>query len=68
MRDFFGGHSRTLECALQEARIRATDEIKERARALQADAVVGLNYEIAMPAGKGGMIVMFVTGTAVKLR
>ena len=68
MRDFFGGHSRTVECALQEARIRATDEIKERARALQADAVVGLNYEIAMPAGKGGMVVVFVTGTAVKLR
>lgn len=68
MRDFFGGHSRTLECALQEARIRATDEIKERARALQADAVVGLNYEIAMPAGKGGMVVVFVTGRAVKLR
>ncbi len=68
MRDFFGGRSRTLERALQEARIRATDEIKVRARALQADALVGLNYEISMPAGKGGMVVVFVTGTAVKLR
>jgi uncharacterized protein YbjQ (UPF0145 family) len=30
--------------------------------------VVGLDYEISMPAGKGGMVVVFVTGTAVKLR
>ena len=68
MRDFFGGRSQTLERALKEARIQATDEIKERAQALQADAVVGLDFEISMPAGKGGMVVVFVTGTAVKLR
>jgi uncharacterized protein YbjQ (UPF0145 family) len=68
MRDFFGGRSQTLERALKEARIQATDEIKERARALQADAVVGLDFEISMPSGKGGMVVVFVTGTAVKLR
>jgi len=68
MRDFFGGRSQTLERALQEARIQATDEIRERARALQADAVVGLDYQISMPAGKGGMVVVFVSGTAVKLR
>ena len=66
MRDFFGGRSQTLERALQEARIQATDEIKERARALQADAVVGLDYQISMPAGKGGMVIWpvhCVTGT-----
>ncbi len=68
MRDFFGGRSQTLERALKEARIQATDEIKERARALQADAVIGLDFEISMPAGKGGMVVVFATGTAVKLR
>ena len=68
MRDFFGGRSQTLERALKEARIQATDELKDRARALQADAVVGGDFEISMPAGKGGMVVVFVTGTAVKLR
>ncbi|ROO01145.1 hypothetical protein BK674_11420 [Pseudomonas moraviensis] len=68
MRDFFGGRSQTLERALKEARIQATDELKDRARALQADAVVGVDFEISMPAGKGGMVVVFVTGTAVKLR
>ncbi|WP_313005478.1 YbjQ family protein [Pseudomonas sp.] len=68
MRDFFGGRSQTLERALKEARIQATDELKDRARALQADTVVGVDFEISMPAGKGGMVVVFVTGTAVKLR
>lgn len=68
MRDFFGGRSQTLERALKEARIQATDEIRERARALQADAVVGVDFEISMPGGKGGMVVVFATGTAVKLR
>ncbi|MHC5129595.1 YbjQ family protein [Pseudomonas glycinis] len=68
MRDFFGGRSQTLERALKEARIQATDELKDRARALQADAVVGVDFEISMPVGKGGMVVVFVNGTAVKLR
>jgi hypothetical protein len=30
--------------------------------------VVGLDFEISMPAGKGGMVVVFVTVRAVKLR
>lgn len=68
MRDFFGGRSQTLERALREARIQAADEIKERARKLDADAVVGLDFEISMPSGRGGMVVVFATGTAVRLK
>ncbi|MGE7959162.1 YbjQ family protein [Pseudomonas sp. NPDC089530] len=68
LRDFFGGRSQTLERALKEARVQATDEIKERARDLRADAVVGLDYEISMPSSRGGMVVVFVTGTAVRLK
>ena len=68
MRDIFGGRSQTLERALQEARSQATDENSERARALQADEVVGLDYQISMPSGKGGMVVVFVSGTAVRLK
>lgn len=67
MRDFFGGRSQTLERALKEARIQATDEIRQRAELLHADAVVGMNYEISMPSGRGSMVAVFVTGTAVKL-
>ncbi|OLF53395.1 YbjQ family protein [Pseudomonas chlororaphis] len=68
LRDFFGGRSQTLERALKEARVQATDELRERASELRADAVVGLDYEISMPGGRGGMLVVFVTGTAVRLK
>ena len=65
MRDFFGGRSQTLERALKEARAEVTDEIRDRAGS--ADAIVGLNFEISMPSGRGGMLVVFATGTAVRL-
>ena len=65
VRDFFGGRSQTLERALKEARTEVTDEI--RARAGTADAMVGLEFEISMPSGRGGMLVVFATGTAVRL-
>ena len=67
MRDFFGGRSQTLERALKEARAEVTDEIRDRARAMGADAIVGLDFEISMPSGRGGMLVVFATGTAVRL-
>ena len=67
MRDFFGGRSQTLERALKEARAEVTDEIRERAGVLRADAIVGLNFEISMPSGRGGMLVVFATSTAVRL-
>ncbi|MNI71574.1 MULTISPECIES: YbjQ family protein [unclassified Pseudomonas] len=68
MRDFFGGRSQTLERALKDARAQATEELKERARSVQADAVVGVHYEISIPSGKGSMLMVFVTGTAVSLK
>ncbi|MFG0411380.1 YbjQ family protein [Pseudomonas sp. NY5710] len=68
VRDVLGGRSQTLESALREAREQATEELKARAQQLQADAVVGVDYEISMPSVQGGMVVVFVTGTAVRLR
>ena len=65
VRDFFTGMR--LERALKEARAEVTDEIRERAGVLRADAIVGLNFEISMPSGRGGMLVVFATGTAVRL-
>ena len=67
VRDFFGGRSQTLERALKEARAEVTDEVRDRARAMGADAIVGLDFEISMPSGRGGMLVVFATGTAVRL-
>lgn len=67
VRDFFGGRSQTLERALKEARAEVTDEIRDRAMAMGADAIVGLDFEISMPSGRGGMLVVFATGTSVRL-
>lgn len=67
-RDFFGGRSRTLESALKQAREQATAELIARARQMNADAVVGVDFEISMPSVQGGMVVVFATGTAVRLR
>lgn len=66
-RDFFGGRSQTLESALKQAREQATAELIARARQMNADAVVGVDFEISMPSVQGGMVV-FATGTAVRLR
>lgn len=67
VRDFFGGRSQTLERALKEARAEVTAEIRDRAGDLRADAIVGLDFEVSMPSGRGGMLVVFATGTAVRL-
>lgn len=67
VRDFFGGRSQTLERALKEARAEVVDEIRQRAGAINADAIVGLDFQISMPSGRGGMLVVFATGTAVRL-
>jgi uncharacterized protein YbjQ (UPF0145 family) len=67
-RDVFGGRSQTLESALKLAREQATEELQTRARLLQADAVLGVDFEISMPSVQGGMVVVFATGTAVRLR
>lgn len=67
-RDVFGGRSQTLESALRTAREQATAELQAHARQLGADAVVGVHFEISMPSVQGGMVVVFATGTAVRLR
>ncbi|RZI87996.1 MAG: YbjQ family protein [Pseudomonas sp.] len=67
-RDFFGGRSQTLESALKQAREQATAELIARARQMNADAVVGVDFDISMPSVQGGMVVVFATGTAVRLR
>ncbi|WP_313738683.1 YbjQ family protein [Pseudomonas sp.] len=66
-RDVFGGRSQTLESALRTAREQATEELQRQAKQLGADAVVGVDFEISMPSAQGGMVVMFVSGTAVRL-
>ncbi len=72
VRDFFasvtdvvGGRSGAYESKLRDARAEAMAEIEERAYALAADAVVGidLDYEVV----GDSMLMVSVSGTAVTL-
>lgn len=68
LRDIFGGRSAGYEDELMRAREEALEEIEERARRIGADAVVGckMDYEVL---GQGGsMLMVTVSGTAVRLR
>lgn len=63
--DIVGGRSGAYESKLQDARDTALYELEERARALGADAVVGidLDYEVV---GQS-MLMVSASGTAVVL-
>lgn len=65
--NFFGGRSKTYEQELIRARESALYEIQERAMALGADAVVGVSVDYEMLGSNNGMMMVTVTGTAVKL-
>lgn len=63
--DIVGGRSGAYESKLQDARDTALGELEQRAAALGADAVVGvdLDYEVV---GQS-MLMVSASGTAVKL-
>ena len=62
--DIIGGRSAAYEASLQEARETAFAELEQRAAALGANAVVGvdLDYEVV-----NNMLMVSVSGTAVSL-
>jgi len=64
--DIVGGRSGAYESKLQDARDTALRELQERAVALKADAVVGvdLDYEVV----NGSMLMVSASGTAVTLK
>ena len=64
--DMIGGR-RTYEKELQEAREKALAEMSERAAKLGADAVVGVDVDYEVLCETNGMLMVSVSGTAVKL-
>ena len=67
IRDIVGGRSGSYENTLRDARKTALEELQDEARALGADAVIGvdLDYEVL---GQGGtMLMVSASGTAVRL-
>jgi uncharacterized protein YbjQ (UPF0145 family) len=69
IRDIVGGRSGAYEKELRRARDVAIEEMQEGARQLGADAIVAvdIDYETIEMGGGGGMLMVTVSGTAVKL-
>ncbi len=67
MRDFFGGRSGSYERAVEKARQEAMAELEEKAKAVGADAVVAVDMDYEVLGAKGSMIMVSISGTAVKL-
>ena len=67
IRDFIGGRSNTYEKELIVARDSAMNEMRQRAMAMGADAVVGIDVDYEVLGKNGGMLMVTVSGTAVRL-
>ncbi len=68
LRDFVGGRSGSYEQELIKARNQAMRELEERAGQLNADAVVGIDVDYEVLGQSGSMLMVSVSGTAVKLQ
>jgi uncharacterized protein YbjQ (UPF0145 family) len=63
--NFFGGRSKSYENELIEARVHALEELRSRAAALGANAVVGVDVDYEVLGQGGNMLMVTASGTAV---
>lgn len=63
--NFFGGRSGSYEEELIEARLNAIEELKQRAKNMGANAVVGVDVDYEVLGADNGMLMVSVSGTAV---
>lgn len=68
VRDIVGGRSASYEQELGKAREIAMQELEEKARSLNADAVVGIDLDYETIGANGSMLMVSVSGTAVQLQ
>lgn len=66
--DFLGGRSGTYESELQDAREEAIAEMCKRAEKMGANAVVGVDVDYEVLGKENGMLMVSVSGTAVRLK
>ncbi|BAH44476.1 MULTISPECIES: YbjQ family protein [Brevibacillus] len=64
--DIIGGRSGSYESKLAEGRELALREMKEKARALGANAVIGVDLDFETL--REGMMMVIATGTAVRVK
>jgi uncharacterized protein YbjQ (UPF0145 family) len=67
VRDIVGGRAAGYERALGDARRMALADIEQAARELGADAIIGVDLDYEQVGQSGGMLMVSINGTAVKL-
>ncbi|NLL39126.1 MAG: putative heavy metal-binding protein [Clostridiales bacterium] len=65
--NFFGGRAGSYEGELIEAREQALAEMQKRAKALGANAVVGVDIDYEVLGQGGNMLMVTASGTAVRI-
>ncbi|MEO5706257.1 MAG: YbjQ family protein [Alteraurantiacibacter sp.] len=65
--DIFGGRSGKYEEVLSRAREQALGEMQERAQAMGANAVIGVDIDYEVLGKAGSMLMVSVSGTAVRI-
>jgi uncharacterized protein YbjQ (UPF0145 family) len=67
VRDIVGGRSATYEKKLAEGKVMALKELEDEARRIGATAVIGADFDYETVGAKGSMLMITVSGTAVKV-
>ena len=65
LRNIFGGRSKGYEDELLSARTNALEEMKTRAAALGANAIIGVKMDYEVLGAYNGMLMVTCSGTAV---
>ena len=68
VRDVVGGRAGGYERALSGARDAALDEMIDAAKSLGANGIVGIDFDYEVLGENNGMMMVSVSGTAVKMR
>jgi len=67
IRDFVGGRSGSYENVLREGKEQAIEDMCEQAREMGANAIIGVDLDYEVVGEKGSMLMVAVSGTAVKI-
>jgi len=68
IRDIVGGRTQSYEKVLDETRQLAQNDLIEAATELGADAIVGVDIDYEVLGQANGMLMVSISGTAVKLK
>ncbi|MFN4008286.1 MAG: heavy metal-binding domain-containing protein [Chitinophagaceae bacterium] len=67
IRDIVGGRSGTYERVIEEGKQNAMAELQQKAEALGANAIVGVDLDFETVGNGGSMLMVVATGTAVSV-